>query len=93
MLVAYYLRLERFPCLRAIFVGNADYLVNQDAAMRLDDEKLTDHLLPLLEQTLFDEAVSARMSANAASLKRPDAAARIADLLAGYALNLPESRG
>jgi UDP-N-acetylglucosamine--N-acetylmuramyl-(pentapeptide) pyrophosphoryl-undecaprenol N-acetylglucosamine transferase len=68
---------------------NADYLVNQGAAMRLDDDKLRDNLVPLIEQTLFDAATLARLSSAAGALKQPGAAARIAALLVPAAAGLP----
>ncbi len=60
---------------------NADYLASRGAAMRLDDESLTDRLVPLITQLLRDVSLRRRMAANAAALRRPDAAARIAALL------------
>ncbi len=60
---------------------NADYLVSRGAAMRLDDDKLSDHLVPLVTQLLIDSTRRAEMAAIAGTLKRPDAAARIAALL------------
>ncbi len=60
---------------------NADYLVTRGAAVRLDDDQLTDHLSPLAGQLLLDSARRRQMAAAAHALKRPDAAARIAALL------------
>lgn len=60
---------------------NADYLEARGAAMRLDDDQLTERLVPLVLQLLRDTALRQRMAANAAALRRPEAAARIAALL------------
>ncbi len=60
---------------------NADYLEAQGAAMRLDDDQLTERLVPLVMQLLRDVPLRQRMAASAAALRRPEAAARIAALL------------
>lgn len=60
---------------------NADYLESRGAAMRLDDDSLSNHLAPLVTQLLRDAPLRQRMAAAAAALRRPDAAARIAALL------------
>jgi UDP-N-acetylglucosamine:LPS N-acetylglucosamine transferase len=62
---------------------NADYLVEQGAAVRLDDERLGDELWPTLEGLLGDEARWTVMRERALALARPDAAANlVAQLLA-----------
>ena len=62
---------------------NADYLAEQGAAVRLDDEKLGDELWPTLEGLLGDEARWLAMRERARALARPDAAANlVAQLLA-----------
>jgi UDP-N-acetylglucosamine--N-acetylmuramyl-(pentapeptide) pyrophosphoryl-undecaprenol N-acetylglucosamine transferase len=53
---------------------NADYLVTRGAAIRLDDETLSDTLLTTLEGLLNDEARLRSMSTAARSLARPDPA-------------------
>lgn len=62
---------------------NADYLAEQGAAVRLDDEKLDDELWPTLEGLLGDEARWLAMRERARALARPDAAENlVAQLLA-----------
>lgn len=60
---------------------NADYLASRGAAMRLDDNQLSDHLAPLTEQLLQDATRRSQMADAARALSQPDAAARIAALL------------
>jgi UDP-N-acetylglucosamine--N-acetylmuramyl-(pentapeptide) pyrophosphoryl-undecaprenol N-acetylglucosamine transferase len=57
---------------------NADYLVEQGAAVRLDDEKLSQELLPTLEILLNDETRWAAMRERARRLARPESAAALA---------------
>ncbi len=64
---------------------NADYLVNQGAAIRLNDADMRQQLWPTIEALLNDAERLRRMSANARKLARPDAAANLADLLAQLA--------
>lgn len=64
---------------------NADALETQGAAVRLDDDQLTDHLTPLIRQILDDDAGRQRMAQAAGALKRPDAAWDIGLLLTGVA--------
>jgi UDP-N-acetylglucosamine--N-acetylmuramyl-(pentapeptide) pyrophosphoryl-undecaprenol N-acetylglucosamine transferase len=64
---------------------NADYLVNQGAAIRLNDEDMREKLWPTIEALLNDEERLKRIGANARKLARPEAAARLADLLAQLA--------
>ena len=60
---------------------NADYLVSRGAAVRLDDSTLQATLLPEIDRLLGDEAALQRMQTAARSLARPDAAARLADVI------------
>ncbi|MGH2593283.1 MAG: UDP-N-acetylglucosamine--N-acetylmuramyl-(pentapeptide) pyrophosphoryl-undecaprenol N-acetylglucosamine transferase [Anaerolineae bacterium] len=64
---------------------NADYLASRGAAIRLNDEDLTDGLQPAIDRLMSDDAARAQMQRQARSLARPDAAARLADLLVGLA--------
>jgi len=57
---------------------NADYLAEQGAAVRLDNDQLAQELLPLLESLLDDEGRLADMKQRMASLARPQAALDIA---------------
>lgn len=58
---------------------NADYLVERGAALRLDDERLSETLLPTLRDLLKDAARLAHMRASALAL-RTDGADNIARL-------------
>ncbi len=60
---------------------NADYLVTRGAALRLDDETLSETLLPTIERLLSEEAPLRVMSAAARSLARPDPALKLAQTL------------
>lgn len=60
---------------------NADYLVEHGAAIRLDDEKLSSELQPLLLNLLEDQERRERMKAAAEQLHRPGAATRLAALI------------
>jgi undecaprenyldiphospho-muramoylpentapeptide beta-N-acetylglucosaminyltransferase len=60
---------------------NADVLAGRGAAIRLDDERLMDDLAPTVLRLLADAAERERLSAAMRSMAKPDAAARIADLL------------
>ena len=64
---------------------NADYLVARGAAIRLNDEDLAGGLYPALDRLLNDDAARAQMRARAQALARPDAAARLADLVLSLA--------
>jgi undecaprenyldiphospho-muramoylpentapeptide beta-N-acetylglucosaminyltransferase len=57
---------------------NADYLVEQGAAVRLDTETLDQTLWPALEDLLGDEARRTAMQERARALARPEAAANLA---------------
>ncbi len=57
---------------------NADYLVEQGAAIRLDQDRLDQDMLPTLENLLNDEARLTRMQQRARSLARPQAASELA---------------
>jgi UDP-N-acetylglucosamine--N-acetylmuramyl-(pentapeptide) pyrophosphoryl-undecaprenol N-acetylglucosamine transferase len=60
---------------------NADYLVTRGAAMRLNDETLSDTLLPAIERLTSDEAQLRALSAAARALARPDPALKLAQTL------------
>lgn len=60
---------------------NADYLTERGAAVQLTDETLAEALLPTVRGLLFDGDRLARMSAAAAALDRPNAAADLARLI------------
>jgi undecaprenyldiphospho-muramoylpentapeptide beta-N-acetylglucosaminyltransferase len=62
---------------------NADWLIERGAAVRLDEERLDEELLPTLRRLLGDRETLAAMAARARALARPDAAAILAgELLA-----------
>jgi len=66
---------------------NADYMSRNQAAVKIADEDLaTGALLEVLSQLLTDDAKRARLAEGARSLARPDAAARIAQLVTDVAL-------
>jgi len=66
---------------------NADYMARNQAAVKIADEDLaTDVLLEVLSQLLTDDAKRAQLAEGARSLARPDAAARIAQLVTDVAL-------
>ncbi|MBZ0300000.1 MAG: UDP-N-acetylglucosamine--N-acetylmuramyl-(pentapeptide) pyrophosphoryl-undecaprenol N-acetylglucosamine transferase [Anaerolineae bacterium] len=60
---------------------NADYLAERGAALRMDDERLAEDLLPAIRAFLQDEARLATMRACARALARPDGADRLAAAL------------
>ncbi len=60
---------------------NADYLGARGAAVQLTDETLADSLLPTVRELLFDSEKLALMSAAAATLDKPDAAAALARVI------------
>jgi len=60
---------------------NADVLVAQGAAVRLDDADLREKLLPTVRRLLADDATRARMAERARALAVPDAAERLAEQL------------
>lgn len=60
---------------------NADYLVSQGAAVRLDDDRVATDLLPTIRNLFSDETRLADMRAKSASLAQPDGAQRIAEEL------------
>ncbi len=64
---------------------NADWLVERGAAVRLDDGRLGDDLLPAIRDLLEVPARLEAMRAAASALKRSDGAENIARLLAGMA--------
>lgn len=57
---------------------NADWLVARGAALRLEDGRMAQELLPTLRGLLQDEARLRRMRAAASALARPDGARRLA---------------
>jgi UDP-N-acetylglucosamine:LPS N-acetylglucosamine transferase len=61
---------------------NADWLAERGAAIRLDEERLADDLLPMIRALLHDAARLKTMRAAMGSLKRSDGAENIARLLA-----------
>ncbi len=62
---------------------NADWLAERGAAVRLDDERLGEELLPTLRRLLDDRARLSDMRNRMRALARPEAAARLAmELLA-----------
>ena len=64
---------------------NADYLVDNGAGVRLDDERMATELLPTIEGLLFDEERRQTMADAATALDLPDAAGRLADFIATLA--------
>jgi len=60
---------------------NADYLATRGAAVRLNDETLSDTLLPTIERLLSDEAQLRALGAAARSLARPDPALKLAQIV------------
>jgi len=66
---------------------NADFLVERGAALRVDDEKLGEELIPTVLNVLSDDGRRNSMAAAMKSLKRPDAAAQVAAALVEMAAN------
>jgi UDP-N-acetylglucosamine--N-acetylmuramyl-(pentapeptide) pyrophosphoryl-undecaprenol N-acetylglucosamine transferase len=64
---------------------NADVLAARNAAIRMDDERLGDELVPALARLLDDAKSRDLMARASAELRRPDAAAKLAALLAEIA--------
>jgi UDP-N-acetylglucosamine:LPS N-acetylglucosamine transferase len=62
---------------------NADYLAERGAAVRLDDEKMPDELLPTIRRILQDETQYATMQASVRRLAISDGAGNIARELLG----------
>ena len=60
---------------------NADYLVDQGAAIRLNDEDMSAQLYDTIKGVIGDANRLSGMQANAKSLANPDGAKRIAELL------------
>jgi UDP-N-acetylglucosamine--N-acetylmuramyl-(pentapeptide) pyrophosphoryl-undecaprenol N-acetylglucosamine transferase len=71
---------------------NADYMVEQGAAVVLDDQGLGEGLLPALTSLLGDEARWAAMRERASSLARPDAASALAQQLRALVADSPRGR-
>jgi UDP-N-acetylglucosamine--N-acetylmuramyl-(pentapeptide) pyrophosphoryl-undecaprenol N-acetylglucosamine transferase len=62
---------------------NADWLAERGGAVRLDDERLVEELLPTLRRLLDDPARLSDMRKHMRALARPEAATRLAaELLA-----------
>ena len=57
---------------------NAEWLAGRGAAVQLDDERLSDELLPTVRRLLSDRAALAEMAERMQVLAHPDAAARLA---------------
>jgi len=57
---------------------NADYLADRAAAIRMDDERMKDELLPTIRRLLADPARLSQMGHNAAALAQPASAGRVA---------------
>lgn len=74
---------------------NADYLAERGAAVHLADERLAEDLLSTLQRLLGDETMRLAMAEQARALAIPDAAQRVADVLAtlGGRPPIQESRG
>ena len=62
---------------------NADYLVARGAAVRLDDERMAEELLPTLHRLLADPGTLREMAERARILARPDGALNVARLITG----------
>ncbi|MCL4868433.1 MAG: undecaprenyldiphospho-muramoylpentapeptide beta-N-acetylglucosaminyltransferase [Anaerolineae bacterium] len=60
---------------------NADYLVEQEAAVRLNDEQMAEQLRPTLLALLADKEKLAALGAAAKQLDVPDAAGRLAQAI------------
>ena len=60
---------------------NADYLSERGAAIRLDDEDLSDRLYDEIAHLIHDEARLGEMSERSRALAKPDGAAALARLL------------
>lgn len=68
---------------------NADWLAERGAAVRLQEERLSEELLPTLQQLLGERETRAAMAEHMQALARPDAAAQ----LAGELLALAQAGG
>ncbi|HVM70504.1 MAG TPA: undecaprenyldiphospho-muramoylpentapeptide beta-N-acetylglucosaminyltransferase [Anaerolineales bacterium] len=60
---------------------NADYLVKHGAAILLEDEKLSENLLPVIQDLLHTPEKTAAMRSDMLQLSHPDAAVRIGQRL------------
>jgi len=60
---------------------NADYLADKGAAIVVENDVLSERLLPTLRSLFAEPEKLQKMSSAMASLAQPDAAARIADLV------------
>ena len=64
---------------------NADYLVNNGAAVMIENSHLQEELIPTLKQLFSDPHKMSSMQAQMAALARPEAAALIADRILALA--------
>jgi len=64
---------------------NAAWLVERGGALQVDDERLGEELLPTLRRLLSDRAILEEMRTRMRTLARPDAAARLAQVLCALA--------
>ena len=71
---------------------NAEWLVERGAAVQLDDDRLSEDLLPTIGRVLSDRAALMEMSGRMRSLARPGAARRLADELAALVYQDCEER-
>jgi UDP-N-acetylglucosamine--N-acetylmuramyl-(pentapeptide) pyrophosphoryl-undecaprenol N-acetylglucosamine transferase len=60
---------------------NSEVLVSRRAAIRIDEVNLQEELLPSLDRLLGDVSKRKRMTSASGALKRPDAAAKLANEL------------
>lgn len=60
---------------------NADYLAERGAAVRLNDEELTEKLYDTLSALILDDARLSKMRAKSKALANPNGAQRLAELL------------
>ena len=71
---------------------NADWLAKRGGALRVNDEVLSDELLPTLRRLLGDRERLAAMARQMEALARPDAASRLAEELLALASDTREGR-
>jgi len=64
---------------------NAEWLAGRGAAVKLDDERLPEELLPTVRRLLDNRPALAEMSERMQALARPDAAAQLAEELGSLA--------
>jgi UDP-N-acetylglucosamine--N-acetylmuramyl-(pentapeptide) pyrophosphoryl-undecaprenol N-acetylglucosamine transferase len=71
---------------------NADFLAEQGAAMRINDEDMHERLLPTIEDLFRDEDRLKAMRERSLALAKPGAASKLADLLTALS-NASQPRG